>query len=200
MPGIIKDHPTGKRKRRRRCRLRLREACPLAYSFRIWCKMSSESPCLLSSAAAILLFAVRQKKVNHSLLPLLLLPATFAIVSMAVEVLHSHFHCPGVDAAVCLENHPVSHKLHSLSIFTKVSRFLSLFSSPRSQVFLFLLPWFLYGVKCFYRSHNSICIRQLEQGISRGSCSAIACSPLWHNQIKSISCNYLGLHFFFRVI
>jgi len=78
--------------RRRRSRLRLRrrtkDACPLPYSFRRWCKMSSEFPC---HCLRQLPFWLSHSTEESERLPLL---ATFAIVSIA-EVLHSHFLCPG---------------------------------------------------------------------------------------------------------
>lgn len=95
MPGIIKDHPTGKRKSRRRrwtaaAAGKEDQRCMSApFSFRRWCKMSSELPCLCMPQLPFWL-----SRWKEELLLFLLLAATFAIVSMA-EVLHSHFLCPG---------------------------------------------------------------------------------------------------------
>lgn len=95
MPGIIKDHPTGKRKSRRRR----------------WTAAAAGKEDQRCMSASLFIQEMMQNVIRvtgiqrpqlpfwlsrwkEELLLFLLLAATFAIVSMA-EVLHSHFLCPG---------------------------------------------------------------------------------------------------------
>lgn len=140
--------------------------------------MSSELPCLCMPQLPFWL-----SRWKEELLLFLLLAATFAIVSMA-EVLHSHFLCPG--RCSCIS------RIAPCPINCIRYRF--------SQSFSFTRSW----VPCFFRDFLGSWGEML---LALGSIRQLAHfqgqlldrSALWHNQIKSISCNYLGLHFSCRI-